>query len=56
MPPESNLCDEHRGDESTEDSTGPETTFAECMTYNRSERAAGATEGASNKEESGAIH
>jgi len=50
MPPQSDLCDEHRGEESTEDSSGPETTFAEPMTDYRSECAANATEDASHKE------
>jgi hypothetical protein len=50
MPPESNPCDEHRGEESTEDSANPKTAFAERMTDDRSECAANATERASNKE------
>jgi hypothetical protein len=50
MPPESNPCGEHRSEESTEDPSCPETTFAERVTDNRSERAAYTTERASNKE------
>jgi hypothetical protein len=50
MPPDRNSCDEHRCDESAENSARPETAFAERMTYRRSECAADATERAGNKE------
>jgi hypothetical protein len=50
MPPESNPCDEHRGDESAEDSARIETGFAERMAGYRSEYAANAAECAGNKE------
>jgi len=50
MPPESNPCDEHRSDEATENSAGPETTIAERVTHYGSERAANPTERAGNEE------
>src|SRR5882672_3136249 len=56
MPPESNPRDEHRCQESTDNSTRPETHFAERMIDHRSECAAKPTENASNKEQSSAIH
>jgi hypothetical protein len=50
MPPDRNSCDEQRGDESAENSTGPETAFAERMTDHRSECGANTTKRAGKKE------
>ena len=48
--PESNSCDEHRGEKPTEDSTRPETTLAERVTDHRSECAASPAERTGNQE------
>jgi hypothetical protein len=50
MSPDRNSCDEHRGDESTEDSARIEAAFAERMTGHRSECAANTAECAGDKE------
>jgi hypothetical protein len=50
MPPESNPCDEHRGEKPAEDSTRPQTSFAERITDDRADCAAKPTECTSNKE------
>jgi hypothetical protein len=50
FPPESDPRDEHRGEESAEDSARPETAFAEGVTDHRSQRAAKTTERAGNNE------
>jgi hypothetical protein len=50
MPPDSNPRDEHRGDDSAEDSARIETGFAERMTGYRSECAANTAECAGDKE------
>src|SRR5438046_2296519 len=55
-PPESDSCDEQRGEESTENSARPKPCFAERMSGYRSEQAASTTDHAGKKEESNALH
>jgi hypothetical protein len=55
-PPKGNSRDEHRREQSTEDSACPKTRFAEPMTRHGSDCAAGTTERACEKEESNTIH